>query len=728
MIRIGAALNSLLGRRRVPVLLQMTNVECGAACLAMILGYHGRKTTVVECREECGVGRDGASARVLMQAARRYGMEARAFSTEPSNCRQASLPAIAHWGFNHFIVVERWLPHGVVVVDPGLGRRTLTEKEFDAEFTGVLLTFEPGADFDRSKRTTVSAWREYLRGLLNVPGLRGVLAQVLAASLVLQLLGLVVPLFTQVLVDHVLPFRITNLLTILGVGLLIIVLAQLVTTYLRAVLLLYLRGRLDAQTMIGFFEHLLSLPFQFFQQRGSGDLLSRISSNTVIRSIMTTQTLSMVLDGGLVLVYLAILLAWDPTFGLLSLLLGAAQAALLLGTAGRQLRMAQEYLAAESNSQSYLVEALTGIATLKASGGEQRAIDRWSKLFFKELNISMRRGHLEAGIDAVMTGLRLLSPLLLLWVGAHQVLNGTVSLGTMLALNALSLSFLSPLSSLISNAEQLQLAGAYLDRIADVLRTPPEQDFAHMPAAPRLTGRVELHQVSFRYSSEGPWALRDVQVHIEPGQKVAIVGRSGSGKTTLAMLLLGLHPPTEGEILYDGIPLGQMNYRSLRGQFGVVLQDSPLFSGSIRENIALNAPGITLDQIKEAARLAGIHDEIMQMPMTYETVVAEGGYGLSGGQCQRLTIARALASQPALLLLDEATSHLDAITEEQVDRNLSGLACTRIVIAHRLSTVRNADLILMVDSGQIVESGMHDHLLTLDGPYAALVKGQLGRA
>jgi ABC-type bacteriocin/lantibiotic exporter with double-glycine peptidase domain len=480
--------------------------------------------------------------------------------------------------------------------------------------------------------------------------------------------------------------------------------------------------------MLGFFEHLLSLPFQFFQQRGSGDLLMRMGSNTVIRGILTTQTLSIVLDGGLVLVYLIILLAWDPVFGLLAVLLGAAQGVVLLGTAGRQLRMSQEYLAAEASSQSYLVEALTGIATLKASGGEQRAMDRWSNLFFKELNISMRRGHLDAVVDTAMTSLRFLSPLVLLWVGAYQVLNGSVSLGTMLALNALALSFLSPLSSLISSAEQLQMAGAYLDRIADVLRTAPEQDFANAPAAPRLTGRVELRRVSFRYTAESPWALREVDVHISPGQKVAIVGRSGSGKTTLAMLLLGLHPPTEGEILYDGVPLEQMNYRSLRSQFGVVLQDSLLFSGSIRQNISLNAPSMTLEQVVEAARLAGIHDEITQMPMAYETVVAEGGTGLSGGQCQRLTIARALASHPALLLLDEATSHLDAITEEQVDQNLNGLACTRIVIAHRLSTVRNADLILMVDSGRVVESGTHDDLLTLDGPYAALVKGQMDRS
>lgn len=722
---LGNFATRLLPRRRVPVLMQMSMSECGAACLAMILGYHGRKISVVECREECGVGRDGVTARVLMQSARKYGLLTHAYSLETDQLANVRLPAIVHWGFDHFVVLEHVRAEEVVVVDPAFGRRTLTREEFDARFTGVVVTCEPGENFVRSRSVGVSAWREYGRGLLSVPGVRSILAQILAASFVLQLFGLVVPLLTQALVDRVLPHRITNIMTVIGVGLLILVAAQSVATYLRASLLLYLQARLDARIMLGFFEHLLSLPYRYFQLRGSGDLLMRLRSNAAIRNILTTQTLSIVLDGSLVAAYLAILLAWDPAFGVLAFALGAVQAVVMLVAAGRMFRLSKEHLAAEACSQGYLVEALKGIATLKACGSEQRAIDHWSNLFHKELNVALRRGRLDANVDTLMTGLRFLSPLVLLWVGAYQVLDGRVSLGSMLALNALALSFLSPLASLISNVEQLQMAGAYLERIVDVSRTAPEQDFAAAPIAPQLSGRVELNNVSFRYTSESPWALRNVNVRILPGQKVAIVGRSSSGKTTLSMLLLGLHRPTEGEIAYDGVALEAMNFRSLRSQFGVVLQDSLLFSGSIRGNIAHNAPGMPLEQVIEAARAACIHDEIMQMPMGYETVVAEGGTGLSGGQCQRLAIARALAHKPALLLLDEATSHLDAIAEEQVDRHLSDLSCTRIVIAHRLSTVRNADLILMVDDGEIVETGTHDDLLASAGSYAALVKGQL---
>ena len=305
------------------------------------------------------------------------------------------------------------------------------------------------------------------------------------------------------------------------------------------------------------------------------------------------------------------------------------------------------------------------------------------------------------------------------------MLNGKMSLGTMLALNALTIAFLMPLASLVSNGQQLQLIRAHLDRIADVIEAEPEQNLHMVQKAPSLLGRIELKDVSFRYDRNAPLVLRDISVVIEPGQKVALVGKTGAGKSTLALLLMGLYTPTKGEILYDGIPLQHLNYRTLRNQFGVVLQESFLFSGSIRQSISFNDPGISLERVMEAAQFAAIHDEIMQMPMDYETLVAEGGTGLSGGQRQRLSIARALAHKPAILLLDEATSHLDVVTESLVDQNLSNFACTRIVIAHRLSTIRNADKILVLDEGIIVERGTHNKLLAKDRYYAELIHNQL---
>jgi ABC-type bacteriocin/lantibiotic exporter with double-glycine peptidase domain len=696
----------------------------------MVLTFYGRETTISECRKYLDSGRDALSARSITQAARDLGLRVRAFSLEPASLAQVPAPAIVHWNFNHFLVLEQWTPQEVKVVDPAIGRRKLSAEAFNAGFTGVVLTMEPGADFRKKTTTDRITWRSYLGGLLQSPGSKGLLAQILVASALLQVLGLVFPLFTMVLVDTILPAQDASLLMILGIGMIILVAAQVILGYLRGALSLFLEARLDTEVMLGFFEHILKLPFRFFQERTSGDLLMRLGSIAVIREVLTGETISAILDGTMAVFYLAILLLWQPLFGVLAFLFGVIQIVLLLASTRRLYELTERDLAAQAESQSYLVEALAGVATLKAAAVEGRAMEHWSNLFFKQLNISIRRSHLtnlvEAGRDAVGA----LAPIILLWVGGLMVLNDDMSLGTMLAVTTLAVSFLGPLSSFAATGQQLQLVGAHLERIGDVMKTEPEQEAQALKPTPELTGLIELRNVSFRYHKQAPWAVVDASVRIEPGQKVAIVGRTGSGKSTLAMLLLGLYPLDEGQIIYDGLSLSQINLRSLRSQFGVVLQEPSLFSGSIRRNIASLDPDLSLDQVVEAAELAAIHDDIDMMPMGYETIIAEGGIDLAGGQRQRLAIARALVHRPAILLLDEATSDLDAVTENIVDQNLSDLACTRIVIAHRLSTVRNADLILVLDEGFIVERGTHSELLVLGGAYAELVHDQettLGR-
>jgi HlyB family type I secretion system ABC transporter len=712
-------------RRRVPVSLQLSAVECGAACLAMILNYYGRHVTVADCREQCQPGRDGVTAHIIATAARYYGLRVKAYSIEPADMQHLPLPAIVHWKFNHFTVVERWSPTHVDVVDPAHGRSRLSAAEFDSGFTGVVLALTPGIQFERQKGPVRATRLNYLKSILRTPGIAAVLTQVLAASLIMQLLGLALPLFTEIIVDRVLPLRITSMMGMIGFGMVLMVLSQSILAYLRSLLLITLRNRLDAQLMLNFFEHLLTLPFRYFQQRTSGDLLMRLSSNTSVRETLTSQSMSVILDGSFVIIYLIVLFSRAPTFGLLVLGLGLLQVILLLGTTSRVHVLMQRSLAAQAESQSYLVETLKGVATLKASGAEARAFDHWSTLFFNHMSISLERSRLSALVSTAMSALRTFSPLILLWVGALQVLNGELSLGTMFALNALAAAFLAPFTSLASTSQQLQLVTAHLERIADVLEAEPEQFLCSGQTTAPANGRIEIKNADFKYDAHSPAVLTNISVTVNPGQKIAIVGRTGSGKSTLAMLLLGLYQPNKGSIFYDGANLQHMNYRAFRSQCGVVLQEPFLFSGSIRHNIALNRPDLSLEAVMKAARLAAVHDEIMAMPMQYETNVAEGGSALSGGQRQRLALARALAHRPAILFLDEATSHLDVVTERRIYQNLNTLPCTQIIIAHRLSTIKNADLILVLSNGTIVERGSHETLLAQGGCYGQLVQSQV---
>jgi HlyB family type I secretion system ABC transporter len=710
-------------RKRVPEVRQLSEVECGLACLTMILNYHGRGISLSELRTRSGVGRDGLSALDIVQTARSHGLRVRAVSLPRSDFRYVPLPAIVHWEFDHFLVVERWSARRIDVVDPARGRWRLTPDEFDRGFTGVVLILDPGASFATRPAPSRKAFRTYvLQYIRREPG---TFLQILALSLLLLLAGLALPALTKVVVDQVLPFRMQDLLPVLAIGIVALALSQIVATLLREWLLVYLRARIDIQMTLGFVEHLLGLPYRFFQQRSTGDLLARVGSNTVLRELLSNQLLSTVMDSSLVAFYLIILITQSPPFGLLTLAIGMLEVLILILSNGPVRRLAGRELAAFGKSQGALAEALVGIATLKASGAEQRALERWSNTFFDHLNISLRYGYVSGTLAAILTTLPSFGQLALLWVGATQVLNGSLTVGTMVAFLALAAAFFAPLTSLVRSGQQFQLVGANLERISDVTEAEPEQHGQAPLPTPSLTGNIRLHGVSFRYGQTAPDVLREVDLSVDPGQRIAIVGHSGSGKSTLGKLLLGLYLPTEGRICYDGLELDQLDRHELRRQFGVVLQESVVFSGSILSNITLSDPFMGRERAMQAARIAAIHDDVMAMPMGYDTFVSEGGSALSGGQRQRLAIARAVAHQPRILLLDEATSHLDVETEQQVAQNLQGLACTQIIIAHRLSTVRDADFILVLDQGTIVERGGHAELVRWDGHYARLVRRQL---
>jgi ATP-binding cassette subfamily B protein len=707
-------------KRTIPSIRQMENADCGAACLAMVLGYFGKQVDLRELRDMTGAGRDGVTALSVVNAARAHGLRARGVQANLDDLRHLPRGSILHWEFSHFVVFERTTHKGIRVVDPARGRRVVSVDDLRHAYTGVAIICEPSDDFDRSRSRAKGTWR-YLRPMLRQS--RN-MVRVISTSLIIRLAALGLPLLTALVVDEIVPRSDHHLLLLLTAGVGMVIGYNFLSAFLRANLLLELQTRLDMGLTMGFIDHLVKLPYNFFLRRSSGDLMMRLQSNTAVRDILATGTMSAVLDGTFASLYLITLFIISPVLAVAVLMLAALEVAVMVLSWRRNQRLMSKSLQAQANTQSYAYELLAGIETLKASGAEHRAVDHWGGLFTDQVNINLTRGRLTAAVNSVMSTLQIASPLVILMVGAFQVLAGHISLGTMLGAAALGAGFLDPLATMVSSGLQLQQLNSYMQRINDVLDTPREQHGELVRPAPRLSGQIRADDVSFSYGTLGPSVVSHVWLEIEPGQHIGIVGRSGSGKSTLAHLLLGLYRPTSGRIEFDGLDLAGLDAGSVRRQLGIVTQRPYLFGSSIRENIALTNPELPLDAVVEAARIACIHDDIAAMPMGYDTPLHDGGAGVSGGQRQRIALARALVHRPSVLLLDEATSELDTVTEQKIYANLDVISSTTIVIAHRLSTIRNADLILVMDQGRIAETGTHEQLLARGGAYTALVHAQ----
>jgi ABC-type bacteriocin/lantibiotic exporter with double-glycine peptidase domain len=684
----------------------------------MVMAYHGRESKLATVREAMGIGRDGVSAKAILDCAERYGMTGRGIKVAIEQIQLLKPATILHWEFNHFVVFDKVVKGGVRINDPATGPREVPLAEFSKCFTGVAIELIPTDRFTKTKAEK-GRLKRYVRELMSEKGL---FTRIIIVSLALRLIAMASPLITGMILDKVVPRSDYDLLYVVLGALGAMTVFNLISEIVRSHLLLHLRIALDTRMTLGFLDHMVSLPFQFFQRRSTGDLMMRVESNGTVREIVTSKSMSAVIDGMFVLLYAVVIFYVSPMLGVITLVMVALEALVFVIARPTFQRQLAADLDKQAKAHSYMIQMLGGIETLKCAGAERLGVEKWSNLYTDELNIKMQRARANAYVDAVRGAITAAGPMLILTIGATAVMKGEMTLGTMIAMNSLATSLFGPLSTLVHSALELQLVKGHMDRIDDVLQTVVEQDRDAAQQPPRLRGGIKVKNVSFKYGEQAPLVVQNVSLDIQPGMSVALVGPSGSGKSTMLNILAGLYKPLSGEVQYDGRNLYEMDLRSVRQQIGIVPQHPFIFGGTLRENVALTAPGATLDRISASCKVSCLHDDITEMPMGYDTVVSDGGGSLSGGQRQRAAIARAVLRNPSLMLLDEATSALDNSTEKRVIQNLERQRCTRITVAHRLSTVRNADLIVVMDKGVIVEQGNHDTLLAKGGLYTKLVQ------
>jgi ATP-binding cassette subfamily B protein len=712
--------------RRYPFFEQQSASDCGAACLVMVGLYWGKRFSVNRLRDIANVDRDGSSLRGLAAAAESIGFSTRPVKASLDKLAQQSLPAIVHWEGKHYIVVYEVKGDRVIVGDPGIGQRTLTHTEFKAGWTGYTLLLQPTALLRETKETSTPFWQFFE---LTKPHWL-VLLEVFIASILIQIFGLITPLFTQLLLDRVVVQRSDLTLTAVGLGLVIFSLFRVAITGLRQYLLDHTANRVDLALIVGFISHTFRLPLNYFESRYVGDIISRVQENRKIQRFLTGEALSIFLDLLTVFVYVGLMFWYSWKMALLTLVIVPPFVLLALIATPFLQRVSREIFGAHNEETGYLIQSLTGIRTIKSMAVEQTVRWHWEELFGKSVKKTFSGQVIGNTLQIFSSGIEAVVTAVLLWFGAWQVIQNELTIGQLIAFNMLLGNVINPFKRLILLWNELQEVLIAVERINDVIDAEPEEDLQHQSHQflPPIRGYIRFDKVTFRYHPESDKnTLENISFEVQPGQTIALVGRSGSGKTTISKLILGLYPPTEGKILIDGYDITALSLRSLRQQIGVVDQDTFLFGSTIRENISLGHPKASLEEIIEAATQAGAHQFIKELPMGYETLIGEGGGTLSGGQRQRLAIARALVGNPRLLILDEATSSLDAESERIIQTNLNTILQDRttVVIAHRLSTVRNADRILVLDKGLLVESGTHDQLMAKRGQYFYLNQQQL---
>ena len=716
-------------RIKSPTVLQMEAVECGAAALSMVLGYYGRYVPLAELRHACGVSRDGVTAANVLKAARTYGLEAKGFKKSLDSLKQLKPPFIVFWHFNHFLVVDGFESNHVHLNDPATGPRRVTLQEFDEGYTGIALTFEPTEEFEAGGR------KPNVIGSLvrRLAGSTGALLYCTIAGFLLVLPTLALPAFSRIYIDNILLAKRLDWLPYVLLGIALVVLVQAVLTMLQLRYLRALRIKLAVGMASRFVWHVLQLPVGFYAQRFAGEISSRISLNDSVASVLSGRLTTTMISSVMIVFYAIAMFQYDIPLTIIVISFAVINVGVLQWVSRQRkdanLRLVQEY----GKASGVAVAGLQGMETLKAGGLESDFFARWAGYHTKAINAQQNLGLANRVIGLLPALLSTLATLSLLIIGGWRIIHGSLTIGMLVAFQLLMQSFQGPVNTLVQFAGTLQTLQGNLDRLDDVLENETDiafcshckQNVSETEEAARhhrLSGAIEIHNLSFGYSPLDAPLIKDFNLSIKPGQRIALVGGSGSGKSTLARVIAGLYQPSSGEVRFDGRPRQEISQATLTNSIAMVEQDILLFAGSVRSNLTLWDDTVSDEELKQACRDAEIEDAILAMPYGYDATLLEGGQNLSGGQRQRLEIARALVNNPSILIMDEATSALDTETEKIIDQNLRRRSCTCIIVAHRLSTIRDADEIIVLDRGNVVQRGTHEQLWQQDGHYGDLIR------